>query len=81
MRNQKPKYKDIILFSLLTAGVGFLFGDLIIGGIIWFIQSIRTGDWGSAAPLGIQYGTIFGLVGLVIGPILVFTGPFLKRKK
>jgi len=75
------KYKDIIQFSLLTAAGGFLLGDLIIGGIIWLIQSMRTGHWGSTIPLRIHYGIILGLAGLVIGPILFFAESFLKKKK
>jgi hypothetical protein len=70
------KYKDIIQFSLLTAACGFLLGDLIIGGLIWLVHSIRTGHWGSTIPLRIHYGLIFGLLGLIIGPML-----FLIKKK
>jgi len=85
MRNQKQKIKDIILSSLFTAGAGFLIGDLIIGGIIWCIQSLKTGHWGSTILLRIHYGIIFGLVGLVIGPFLIpilnFIESFFEKKR
>lgn len=85
MWNQKQKIKDIILSSLFAAGAGFLIGDLIIGGTIWFIQSLITGHWSSTIPLRIHYGIIFGLVGLVIGPFLIpilnFAESFFKKKR
>jgi len=77
----KDKLKEILQLSLLAGATGFLFGDLIIGGIIWLIQSIKTGHWGSTLPLRMYTGIIFGLIGILIGPMLYFAKTALKKKK
>ena len=79
--NMKGKFKDILQLSLLSGATGFLIGDLIVGIIIWLIKGMKAGQWGSSSALRMHYGIVFGLIGLIIGPIIFSAQAALKKKK
>ena len=73
--------KSVIQCSLLGAIIGFLVGDLFLGGFLWLINSIKTGHWDSSIPLRINYGIIFAIIGFFALPIIVMSIAFIKKNK
>ncbi|MFC1494320.1 hypothetical protein ACFL6W_03475 [Thermodesulfobacteriota bacterium] len=59
--------KEQLKERLLAAGIGFLIGDIIIGSIVWFIVTLFNFKWDSSVPYRMIAGTIFAVIGFIIG--------------
>jgi len=57
---------------LFAAGLGFLLGDIIIGGITWLIYCLLTNQWGSSAHFRFTIGAVFAIIGFLIGERFVY---------
>ena len=64
--------KKRIKLRLIAAAIGFLIGDIIIGGLIWLIYSFSTGQWGTTVPIRMVSGLITGVICFIFGEKILF---------
>jgi hypothetical protein len=79
--------KEELKLRLFAAAVGFLIGDIIIGGLIWLVYSLLTRHWGTSSSIRMISGLILAGICFILGdkflfPILNYLDKkFVRRKK
>jgi drug/metabolite transporter (DMT)-like permease len=77
----KRTFKDLFYGLFLSAGIGFVIGSVIVGGIAWFIHGVLTGDFGRTIYIRGYFGCIVAAIGLITGPFFLLALSLVKKKK